>query len=131
MMTEIATVVLLAGGTLFMLITAVGLLRMPDLFLRMHALTKAGTLGIGLCMLGAAIFFGELDVVARALAVVVFVFLTAPVSAHMIARAGYLAEVHVWERTRVDEMRDYFTEQVRAETADDPAPGDAPSKPAP
>lgn len=79
-------VALLAG--LFALVAALGVLRMPDLLLRMHASTKAGTLSCGLVMVSAALVFGDLSVAVRAAGVVVFLLLTAPVAAHMIGRAA-------------------------------------------
>ena len=80
------TLSLMAG--LFALVAALGILRMPDLLLRMHASTKAGTLACGLTMLAAALVFGDLGVAVRAAGVVVFLLLTAPVAAHMIGRAA-------------------------------------------
>lgn len=101
-MTDILAALLMTGGTFLMLVAAVGLLRFPDLYTRMHAVTKAGTLGIGLMLISAAVAFWDLSVTARALAALLFVFLTAPVSAHMIGRAGYLGNVALWEQTAFD-----------------------------
>lgn len=100
-----------------MLIAAIGLIRLPDLYTRMHAITKAGTLGIGLVMVGVAVSSGELGVVTRAVAVILFVLLTAPVSAHMIGRAGYLDNVSLWDGTAFDQWKATF-EQLRRETAE-------------
>lgn len=97
--------VLMLGGTAFMFVAALGLLRLPDLYTRMHAVTKAGTLGIGLLLVSAAVAFGDVSVASRALAVVLFVLLTAPVSAHMIGRAGYLGNVTLWEGTWFDDWQ--------------------------
>ncbi len=105
---EIISAVLVAGGALFMLVAAVGLLRLPDFFMRTHAVTKAGTLGVGLIFLSAAVFFGDWAVTMRALLAVAFVLLTAPVSSHMIGRAGYLARVPLWEGTLLDELEDEY-----------------------
>lgn len=88
-----------------MFVAAIGLLRLPDLYTRMHAVTKAGTLGIGLLLVSAAVAFGDVSVASRALAVVIFVLLTAPVSAHMIGRAGYLGNVTLWEGTWFDDWQ--------------------------
>jgi multicomponent Na+:H+ antiporter subunit G len=96
---------LMLVGAGFMLLAALGVARMPDLFTRMHASTKSATLGVGCLMLGAALHFGDAGVTARALAVVAFLFATAPVAAHMIARAGYLSGVPLWEGTLSDELR--------------------------
>ncbi len=101
-MSSILAGLLMVGGTLFMLVAAIGLLRLPDLYTRMHAVTKAGTLGIGLVLISAAVAFGEISAATRSLVAILFVLLTAPVSAHMIGRAGYLGNVALWEDTAFD-----------------------------
>lgn len=88
-----------------MLVAAIGILRLPDFYTRMHAITKAGTLGVGLTLIGIAIFFGDLSATTRAIAVFAFVVFTAPVSAHMIGRAGYLYDVPLWKGTLVDQLQ--------------------------
>lgn len=98
--------VLLCLGALFTLLAAVGILRLPDLFTRMHAITKAGTLGVGLSLLAVALFYLDLGVSTRALAAIAFVLLTAPVSSHLIGRAAYLADYALWEGTRVDMLQE-------------------------
>ena len=96
---------LLLLGSAFMLLAGVGLLRLPDLFLRMSATAKAATLGAALAAVGAAIHFGEAAVVGRAVVVVLFLFLTAPVAAHKIGRAGYRRGAPLYEGTICDEAR--------------------------
>jgi multicomponent Na+:H+ antiporter subunit G len=99
------TVVLTLSGAFFMLVAAIGVIRMPDLLMRMHAATKAGTLGAGLLLLAVAVQFGETGVSIRAMATLVFLVFTAPVAAHAIARAAYLSgALRLWERTLVDEL---------------------------
>lgn len=112
-MIDILAALLMTGGTFLMLVAAVGLLRFPDLYTRMHAVTKAGTLGIGLMLISAAVAFGDLSVTARALVALLFVFLTAPVSAHMIGRAGYLGNVALWEQTAFDDWDTGYDELRR------------------
>ncbi|MBE0464707.1 MAG: monovalent cation/H(+) antiporter subunit G [Halomonas sp.] len=96
---------LLLTGSLFMLLAAVGLLRLPDLLTRMHATTKAAALGVILIMLAAAMHFSEVGVVARSFAVIVFILMTAPVAAHVIGRAGYFVGSRLWSGTVKDELR--------------------------
>jgi multicomponent Na+:H+ antiporter subunit G len=108
-MTERASAVLLVVGSLFMLLAGLGLLRLPDLFMRLQAATKASTLGVGCLLLGAALHFQDLGVTTRAVLIIGFFFLTAPVGAHMIARAAYAVGVPLWEGTLVDELRDSQT----------------------
>ncbi len=97
---------LLVLGALWMVIAALGVLRMPDLFTRMQASSKAATLGIGSLMLAVAIHFAHVEVAAKALLIIAFFFLTVPVAAHMIARAAYLAGIPLWEGTERDELKD-------------------------
>lgn len=104
-MTEIVTLALMVVGALFMLVAAIGILRMPDIFMRMSATTKAATLGVGLILLAAAVFFDDLAITSRAVATVVFLLLTAPVAAHMLGRAAYLDGVPLWSGTIADELR--------------------------
>lgn len=95
---------LLGGATV--LLAAVGMLRLPDLFTRMQASTKAGTVGVSLLLVSVALHFGELEVTAAALLVIVFLVLTAPVAAHRIARIAHLMGVPLWSGT----VRDEFAE---------------------
>ena len=104
---DIVTAFLLVVGGAFMLLAGIGILRMPDLFMRMQAATKAATLGIGCMLLAVAVHFGDVAITARALLVIAFVFLTAPVAAHMMARAAYSIGVPLWEGTLVDEYREH------------------------
>ena len=103
-MSDLIAAGLMLIGALLMLLAAVGVLRMPDVFTRMQASTKAASLGSGTALLAVAVHFAELGVVVRALLAIAFIFLTAPVSAHMIARAAYLIGVPLWERTVVDDL---------------------------
>lgn len=120
--TEPLTSALLLLGGAFMLLAGVGILRMPDLFMRMQAATKAATLGIGCMLLAVAVHFAELSVSARALLVIGLVFLTAPISAHMLARAAYAIGVPLWEGTLVDEYR---ADRELRPTAFQPPPAEA------
>ena len=104
-MSQIVAALLLLLGAGLMLLAALGLLRMPDLPTRMHATTKAGVLGTGLMLLGTAVYFADLGITARALAVMAFIVITAPVAAHLIGRAAYFVGVPLWEKTVVDELK--------------------------
>ena len=95
---------LLVVGALFALVASLGLLRFPDLFSRMHAASKAGTLGSGLMLIALAIHAQDLATATRALAGVAFFLLTAPVSAHLLAKAAYSVGYRLWEGSVLDEM---------------------------
>ncbi|MEM6616645.1 MAG: monovalent cation/H(+) antiporter subunit G [Pseudomonadota bacterium] len=103
-MTEYITGVLLIIGAIFAFVAAVGLIRLPDVYTRMHAASKAGTLGSGVMLIAIAVFDGNADVVLRALAGVLFFLLTAPVSAHLLARAAYCTGLKPWSGTKADEL---------------------------
>ena len=128
-MIEILTAVFLVAGAGFMLIAALGLLRMPDLLTRMHATTKAGVLGAGLIMVGAAIFIGQLTVVVKAVAVIAFLVLTAPVAAHAIGRAGYFVGVPLWSQTHTDELEGRYDPKthILASAPEKPSVEEAPA----
>jgi multicomponent Na+:H+ antiporter subunit G len=107
----VAAVMVLLGATL-MLLAAVGVVRMPDLFTRMQASTKAASLGSGLVLGAVALHFAELTVVARSMLAVAFIFLTAPISAHMIARAAYFIRVELWEGSVIDDLEDRYDREA-------------------
>jgi multicomponent Na+:H+ antiporter subunit G len=104
-MTDFATGILWIVGSSFAFLAALGVLRMPDVFTRMQASTKASTLGLGCLLIGAALQFGDLGSVIRIVSIGAFTFLTTPVSAHVIARASYLADIPLWKGTVLDERR--------------------------
>jgi len=86
---DFLALIFLSAGVLFMLLAAIGLLRMPDTYLRSQVSTLAPTLGkIGI-LLAVAATFETGHVVSKALLIVVFLFVTAPVAAHLILRAAY------------------------------------------
>jgi multicomponent Na+:H+ antiporter subunit G len=91
------------GGT-FCLLAGIGIIRMPDVYTRMQASTKAGTLGIACIIIGVAIHFGEALTGLEAALVIAFLFLTAPIASHLIARAAYILGVSPWDRNVVDDM---------------------------
>lgn len=100
------------AGALFMLLSALGMVRMPDLFIRMSMSTKAATLGVGLIMLGVALHFQDSSITTRAIAATLFMLLTGPVAAHRIARAAYFSNCTVWEYTRLDELRGRYDKET-------------------
>jgi len=104
-MNDIVTAVLWLAGSLFALLAAVGVLRMPDVFTRMQASTKAATLGLGCLLVGAALQMADFAAFIRLASIGAFVLLTTPVAAHVIARASYVAEVPLWKGTVLDERR--------------------------
>jgi multicomponent Na+:H+ antiporter subunit G len=85
---EIAAGLCLLAGGAFALIAGLGVHRLPDVFTRLHASTKAGTLGVGLIVLALAITTDALPVVTKAIGTMLFLLATAPIGAHLIGRAA-------------------------------------------
>jgi multicomponent Na+:H+ antiporter subunit G len=104
-MIDVLTVILWVAGSAFALLAAVGVLRMPDVFTRMQASTKASTLGLGCLLVGAGLQLEDFGSFIRVTSIGAFVLLTTPVAAHVIARAAYHAEIPLWEGTVLDDRR--------------------------
>ena len=103
---SVASALLMLTGCSFLLLAALGIVRMPDLYIRMSASSKALTLGVGCLALGLAIHMPDAGVITRAILLIILFLLKAPVAAHALGRAAYLTGVPLWEATIVDEMRD-------------------------
>jgi multicomponent Na+:H+ antiporter subunit G len=108
MMYDVFTALMLILGSLFSFVAALGMLRLPDTVIRMHAATKAGTLGAGLILTAEAFFYAELGITLRALAAITFLLLTAPVAAHLIGRAAYYSGIRLWKKTWIDQLKDRY-----------------------
>lgn len=102
MLTEIIVSLLILIGGAFTLLGSIGLARLPDLISRLHGPTKATTLGVGSVVIASLVNIAatETGLGLRGLAIVLFLFITAPVSAHMLSKAA-LAE----QRRRRDAAR--------------------------
>lgn len=101
-------ILLLFTGTFLFFLTGLGLIRMPDVFSRMHAATKGASLGVALLLIAAALFFGETGVVTKVVVTIVFIFLTAPVAASLLGRAAYARKIPLWDRSVIDEGRNHI-----------------------
>ena len=97
--------VIITFGALFVLFAAIGIVRMPDLYLRLSVTTKAATLGVGMILISGAVYFSEPSMTTRALAVVFFLLLNAPVGAHLIGKASYFAGIPLWKKTVLDDIK--------------------------
>lgn len=105
-------------GAIAILLASIGLLRMPDLYLRLSVTTKAATLGIGMILVGGAFHFQDVGVTSRALAIIFFITLTAPVSAQLIGRIAYLIKAKMWEHTITDELDGMYDSESHALESD-------------
>lgn len=82
------SLIFLIGGLFFLFVGTVGLLRLPDVFNRLHATTKCDTLGAGLILLSLALQ-SNIAVGVRLILLALFILITNPTAAHVIARAAY------------------------------------------
>jgi multicomponent Na+:H+ antiporter subunit G len=111
-MRDVISLILMLIGAFFMFVAAVGVVRMPDLFLRMSATSKSATLGVACVLLAAAVHFNDFGITTRAVATIAFLFLTAPVAAHRIGRAAYFLGVPLWPGTVRDDLRGKYDEKT-------------------
>ncbi len=103
---------LVVAGGVFALLASLGVLRFPDLYTRMHAASKAGTVGSSLLLIAAGIHAGDGAILLRALAGVVFLLMTAPVAAHLLAKAAHQSG-HRPDRSSVMDALSRDTEKTR------------------
>lgn len=101
------------AGAIFILIATVGMVKMPDTYLRISVSTIASTLGVGLILISTMLFFRETIVNIKAIAMIVFILMTSPVSAHLIARSSYLMNVKLWKKSIIDEIEGKFDEETQ------------------
>lgn len=105
-MAEIIMAALILLGGFFCFVAGLGVLRLPDVLIRMHASTKAGTLGSGLILAAVAVYFADTATITRAVATILFLLITAPVGAHMIGRAAFRSGVKLWNTKIEDEAQE-------------------------
>lgn len=106
LMTSLISILLL-GGSLVTSFSMIGIVRLPDMYSRLHAATKGATLGVIMLMLGTFLYFwyvkGEID--SQILLAAVFILITAPVSGHMLSRSAFHADVEPYKLTVLNELR--------------------------
>ena len=98
-----------------MVISAIGMIRLPDFYLRMSAITKAATLGLALLLIGLSIHFNNLELSIKSLIIISLVFLTSPVGAHAIARAAYKQGTEFWDGAVIDELKQWSDQKKMIE----------------
>ncbi|MEN0001225.1 MAG: monovalent cation/H(+) antiporter subunit G [Pseudomonadota bacterium] len=90
-MIDLIALVIKMVGLVFLVLATLGLLRFEDVFQRMHAATKAGTLGAGLVLIGTMLNKGTFDAAMTGTLALLFLILTIPVASHILARAAYMS----------------------------------------
>jgi multicomponent Na+:H+ antiporter subunit G len=113
---EIIVAISLLLGSFLMVVAGLGLMRLPDVFCRMHAAGKAGTLGIVLVIVGPIVAFagGDNSVTIPGLLAVFFQFLTSPAATHFLAHACYVTDYPLADVTAMDELEEYIPSQPDA-----------------
>ncbi|MEZ5536249.1 MAG: Na+/H+ antiporter subunit G [Thiolinea sp.] len=121
MLVEVLDIVLgllLLMGALFTLLGSLALVKMPDFFMRLHGPTKASTLGTGAILIASAIYFSvHTDGISmHEVLITLFLFITAPVGAHLMAKAALHLQIKRVERTRMfvaGENQEYREERTQ------------------
>lgn len=103
-MTAILSAIFLVAGAALCLVAAVGVLRLPDFFMRMHAATKAGVAGCGLLLIGVAFAMPSFAMWVKVAIAILFLLLTTPIAGHLLGRAGYVGGAPLWARTVEDQL---------------------------
>ena len=104
------TALLMLVGALLAVLAAIGVVRFPDTFLRMQASSKASTLGLACLLAGAALQLPDVSSIIRLCSIAAFIMLTAPLSAHVVARASLYRGTQLWKGT----IRNEYELQVRS-----------------
>lgn len=128
-MQVVVSIALLLLGVFLLLTAAIGVLRLPDLYTRMSATSKASSLGAACVLVGVAVGMADTGVTVRVIAGVAFLLLTTPVAAHLIGRAAYVLGVPLWKGTRIDDLRGHYDRRRQQLNAVDARPlgdGDVP-----
>lgn len=111
-MTDILIAAFSTIGSMAILFASIGILRMPDFYLRLSVTVKASTLGVGLLLACAAYVFADASVTTKVLSIVFFLILTAPVAAHMIGRTAYHTGVAKWKGTIIDDLEGHSNKKA-------------------
>ncbi len=98
-MTILASILILVGAA-FSLIAAIGLIRMPDIYCRMHAATKAGAFGLTLILISLCVLAPQPRVIIQSALIIAFFYLTAPIAAQMIGRAALCRDSVPWTKKK-------------------------------
>ena len=105
---ELIAVIFILVGTIFSFMGTVGLIRLPDVYTRAHAASKSSTMGVLFTMIGAFLFFlfveGYFSI--RLFLGIFFIFLTAPVAAHMITRSAHRSNVELADISSQDALKE-------------------------
>ena len=105
MISEIIILICVFSGVFLMFIASLGLFKMPDLYTRMSAVTKAVTFKVGLIMISVSIYFNSFPVVLKCILIIFLLLLTTPVSSHLLGKEAHERNTPLWKKTITDELR--------------------------
>jgi len=107
---EVLAAIAMVVGTFFMVVTGIGLVRFPDVYTRIHAAGKAGTVGIALLILAPVAYFATSEplVAFRGVFAIIFQFLTTPGATYLLAHACYATNYAAHDLTQMDELKDWL-----------------------
>lgn len=100
-------VIFILIGSIISVISAIGIIRFPDIYTRAHAATKTTTLAVLITLVGTFIYvwFSDMYMSVRLMLGIIFVFITAPISGHLVLRAAYRAHIKMTDSTAEDELQ--------------------------
>lgn len=109
---EVIAALFILAGSIIVFVSAIGIIRLPDVYTRSHAASKSSTLGVLSTLVGTLLYFliSEGYFSIRLIMGIFFVLLTAPVAAHLIARSAYRNGVPLTEKSIEDELKKYYFE---------------------
>jgi len=89
---------------MLMLLGAIGLIRLPDIFMRMHAATKAPSLGATLMLIAFALHFNNTSTIIKAIFIIIIIFMTTPIASHAIGATAHRLKIKKWHRMKIDDL---------------------------
>ncbi|MEQ8474191.1 MAG: monovalent cation/H(+) antiporter subunit G [Marinoscillum sp.] len=110
MINEIVSAILILVGAIFMLISSIGMIRLPDFYIRNSASTKAVVLGVSLILIGVGIHYDDILIFIEIFAILFFIYLISPLAAHIVSRAAVITKVDFWKKTKLDDLKGYEDE---------------------
>jgi multicomponent Na+:H+ antiporter subunit G len=102
---EIIAVAIAVVGSVFTILGAIGVVRMPDIYTRLSTAAKTSALGVTSLVFAATLLHGDMVLAVRAVFVIAFVFLTVPVASHLIGRAAYMSGAPLWSKTTHNDLK--------------------------
>lgn len=111
-MMEYVVLFFLVLGAVFIFIASIGLMKMPDVYLRMSASTIAGTFGVASMLIAVAIHFASFYTALHIFGVIIFLILTVPIGAHMLGRTSHIIGLKMWNKTVCDDLKGKYNDET-------------------